>query len=248
MNVKLIRVADFEELSSTAAAIVEQQVLLNGHSVLGLATGSTPIGLYDKMMEGCRQRGVSYRNVQTINLDEYRGIGDGHPNSYRNFMDKHLFKGLDIPLSNTHIPEGRAVDVEAECRRYEALIDRIGPPDLQILGLGTNGHIGFNEPGTPENSVTHCVALTDSTRESNARFFASPEEVPTHAITMGIASILKSRKILLLASGTKKASAVKTFMEGDITDAFPASFLWKHPDVTLVADEEACRLVRAEGQ
>ncbi|MGO1059394.1 glucosamine-6-phosphate deaminase [Planococcus sp. FY231025] len=248
MNVKLIEVADFEELSSAAAAIVEQQVLSNSHFVLGLATGSTPIGLYEKMAEGFRQRGVSYRHVQTINLDEYRGLGDGHPNSYRSFMNEHLFKAIDIPHANTHIPDGRAVDVEAECRRYEALIDRIGPPDLQILGLGTNGHIGFNEPGTPEGSLTHCVALTDSTRENNARFFASPEEVPTHAITMGIASILKSRKILLLASGAKKAPAVMQFMERRITDSFPASFLWKHPDVTLIVDEEAYQLVREKRQ
>lgn len=248
MNVKLIEVADFEELSSAAAAIVEQQVLGNSHSVLGLATGSTPIGLYEKMAEGCRQRGVSYKNVQTINLDEYRGLGAGHPNSYRSFMNEHLFNAIDIPPANTHIPDGRAVEVEAECRRYEALIDRIGPPHLQILGLGTNGHIGFNEPGTPEDSVTHCVALTDSTRENNARFFASPEEVPTHAITMGIASILKSRKILLLASGAKKAPAVKRFMEQRITGSFPASFLWKHPDVTLIVDEEAYQLVREKRQ
>lgn len=248
MNVKLIQVADFEELSSTAAAIVEQQVLSDSHSVLGLATGSTPIGLYEKMMEGCRQRGVSYRNVQTINLDEYRGLAGSHPNSYRSFMKEHLFTGIDIPLANTHIPNGCAVQVEAECWRYEALIDRIGPPHLQILGMGTNGHIGFNEPGTSEYSITHCVALTDSTRENNARFFASPEEVPTHAITMGIASILKSRKILLLASGAKKAPAVKRFMEQRITDRFPASFLWKHPDVTLIVDEEAYRMVQTERQ
>jgi glucosamine-6-phosphate deaminase len=180
-------------------------------------------------------------------LDEYRGLGREHPNSYHAFMRKYLFDHIDIPMENVHLPDGEAVSVEAECGRYEALIDELGPPHLQILGLGTNGHIGFNEPGTPEDSLTHCVELEDSTRKSNARFFDSPDDVPTHAITMGIASILKSETILLLASGEKKAPGIKRLLSKDISADFPASYLWKHPNVTLIVDREAYQLVEGDG-
>lgn len=243
---KRIIVEDYEEMSSRAVEILEQQVSEDAHSVLGLATGSTPLGLYARMIEGHQKRGVSYEHVQTINLDEYRGINKNHPNSYRTFMFENLFKHLDISMGHTYIPNGQAHSVEEECQRYEALIDRIGPIDLQILGMGTNGHIGFNEPGTAENSLTHCIELDESTRKNNARFFESLEEVPTHAITMGIASILKSKKILLLASGEKKAQAVKTLLDRNISEQFPASFLWKHEDVTLIVDRDAYQLVEAE--
>ena len=243
---KLIRVENYEEMSSKAAQLVEQQIRDNSRSVLGLATGSTPLGLYEKLIEGVRERGISYRDVQTFNLDEYRGLSGQHPNSYRHFMNDKLFQYIDIQLENTYVPNGKALPVEEECRRYEAMIDEIGPPHLQILGMGTNGHIGFNEPGTPETSLTHCVKLELSTRNSNARFFSDRDEVPTHAITMGIESILKSEKILLLASGKKKAQAVKRFLEGCVSKDFPASFLWKHNDVTLIVDREAYGLVKAE--
>ena len=243
---KLIRVENYEEMSSRAAQLVEQQILENSHSVLGLATGSTPLGLYEKLIEGVRERDVSYRHVQTINLDEYCGLSGDHPNSYRHFMTEKLFRHIDIAPENSHIPNGKALPVEAECRRYEALVDEIGPPHLQILGMGTNGHIGFNEPGTPETSLTHCVQLEESTRTSNARFFSGRDRVPTHAITMGIQSILKSEKILLLASGKKKAQAVKRFLEGRVSKDFPASFLWKHNNVTLIVDSDAYGLAAAE--
>lgn len=245
---KVIVAEDFSAMSQKAAEIVEQQVEQNDHSVLGLATGSTPLGLYKKMIEGCRTRGISYENVRTINLDEYRGLNKNHSQSYRTFMYENLFKHLDISMKNTYIPNGQAHSVEEECRRYEALLDRIGPPQLQILGIGANGHIGFNEPGTPENSLTHCVELDDSTRENNARFFDSLDEVPTHAITLGIASILKSERIILLASGQQKAEAVKKLLEKNISENFPASFLWNHKDVTLIADKEAYQLVETERQ
>ena len=241
MNIHVVD--DFNVLSERAAEFGEQQILQNEHSVLGLATGSTPIGLYEKMIEGHRMRGISYRNVRTINLDEYIGLGKDHPNSYHTFMRKYLFDHIDIPLENTHLPDGEAVSIEAECARYEALIDELGPPHLQILGMGTNGHIGFNEPGSAEDSVTHCVELEASTRMSNARFFDSPEEVPTHAITMGIASILKSEAIVLLASGQKKAPGIKRLLTKRISPNFPASYLWKHPNVTLIVDREAYQLV-----
>lgn len=243
---KTIVVENYEEMSSRAAEILEQQVSENPHAVLGLATGSTPLGLYARMIEGHEQRGISYKHVQTFNLDEYLGINKNHPNSYRMFMLENLFKHLDISVSHTYIPNGQAHSVEEECRRYEALLDRIGPIDLQILGMGTNGHIGFNEPGTAEDSLTHCIELDESTRKNNARFFESLEEVPTHAITMGIASIMKSKKILLLVSGSEKAQAVKTLLEKKVSEEFPASFLWKHADVTLIADREAYHLVESE--
>ncbi|AQQ55236.1 glucosamine-6-phosphate deaminase [Planococcus lenghuensis] len=245
---KILNVANYEEMSSEAARLVEQEIQRRSNPVLGLATGSTPLGLYRELIEGFNSRGISYRNVRTVNLDEYRGLAKNHPNSYYQFMNKNLFHHLDIREENTYIPDGLARPVEAECRRYEALIDEIGPAHLQILGIGTNGHIGFNEPGTPEDSLTHCVSLAESTRKNNARFFDSPEQVPTHAITMGIASILKSDKIVLLASGTRKAQAVKTLLEGTIDTGFPASFLRKHPDVTLIADQEAFHLAKAEGK
>lgn len=240
---KLIRVENYEEMSKKAAQLVEQQVQDNDHSVLGLATGSTPLGLYEKLIEGVKERGISYQHVHTVNLDEYRGLAGTHPNSYHYFMNEKLFRHIDINLENTHIPNGKAMPVEEECKRYEALVNEIGPPDLQILGMGMNGHIGFNEPGTPEDSVTHCVLLEPSTRSSNARFFSDRDEVPTHAITMGIQSILKSKEILVLASGKNKAQAVKRLLERRIGENFPASFLWKHDHVTLIVDKEAYSLV-----
>lgn len=242
----IITVDNYSEMSKTAAQLVEQQISENHEAVLGLATGSTPLGLYEQMIKGHKERGISYQKVQTLNLDEYRGLSKTHPNSYYTFMCEKLFNQLDIPLENVHLPDGIAQPVEAECRRYEALFDKIGPPHLQILGMGTNGHIGFNEPGTPEHSLTHCVKLEDSTRANNARFFTSAEEVPTHAITLGIASILKSGKILLLASGQKKAKAVKRLLDQEISEAFPASFLWKHEDVTLIVDRDAYQLAQQE--
>jgi glucosamine-6-phosphate deaminase len=246
MNVQVFE--DFEELSREAAKIVEQQVREKSDSVLGLATGSTPIGLYQKMSEGVRTRGISYKEVQSINLDEYLGLDPKHPRSYHTFMDEHLFRHIDLPEKNRHLPNGEPDSVEEECLRYERLIDKIGPMDLQILGLGTNGHIGFNEPGTEADTETHCIELAASTREDNARFFGSVDEVPTHAITMGIHSILKSRQILLLASGKNKAEAVKTLLEKKITKEFPASFLWNHDNVTLMVDKEAYGLVEKERQ
>ena len=245
---KVVLVDNYDEMSSRAAGIVEEQILRNPRSVLGLATGSTPLGLYRKLAEGVQQRQISYKQVKTINLDEYRGLNRSHPNSYHKFMNDNLFDNLNIDMRHTYLPDGQASSIEEECRRYEALIDRIGPIHLQILGLGTNGHIGFNEPGTPEDSLTHCVELDESTRNNNSRFFSSLEEVPTHAITMGIASILKSDKILLLASGKKKGEAVKRLLEKQPNAGFPASFLWKHDDVTLIVDRDAYQLVEKERQ
>ena len=239
---------NYDEASEQAADLVEAQILENNQSVLGLATGSTPLGLYKRLIEGVTSRGISYKNVRTINLDEYIGLDKDHPESYHTFMAENLFNHIDISIDNTYIPDGTADSPEGECLRYEEIVDSVGPIDLQILGIGTNGHIGFNEPGTDLDSLTHVVELVASTRESNARFFPSIDEVPTHAITTGIKSILKSKKIILLASGKNKAEAVKTLLSKNVSESFPASYLWNHKDVTLLVDRDAYQLVQLKGQ
>lgn len=241
---KVVICANYDEVSVKAAQLVEAQILGNAHSVLGLATGSTPLGLYERLVEGVKLRGISYKNVCTINLDEYLGLDKGHPESYRTFMTENLFDKIDIVIGNTYIPDGTSDSAE-ECLRYEQVIDSVGPIDLQVLGIGRNGHIGFNEPGTDSNSLTHVVELVASTRESNARFFPSIDEVPTHAITTGIKSILKSKEIILLASGKDKAEAVRTLLNKDVTESFPASILWNHDNVTLIVDRDAYELVKS---
>ena len=183
--------------------------------------------------------------MRTINLDEYLGLDKGHPESYRTFMTENLFNKIDIVTENTYIPDGTPDSAEEECLRYEQVIDSVGPIDLQILGIGKNGHIGFNEPGTDSNSLTHVVELVASTRESNARFFPSIDEVPTHAITTGIKSILKSKEIILMASGKEKAEAVKILLSKDVNERFPASILWNHDNVTLIVDQDAYELVKS---
>ena len=245
---KVVIVENYDDMCDKAVEFVEQQVRENDRSIIGLATGSTPLGLYERMIEGHKKRGVSYKNIQTINLDEYIGIEQDHPESYHTFMNEKLFATIDIPSEQTHIPDGQAASLETECARYEEMIDQIGPVDLQILGIGENGHIGFNEPGTSVSTVTHIVELDASTRQSNARFFNSIDEVPTHAITMGIRSILKSNEIILLASGKKKAAAIKTLLSKTVSEQFPASILWKHSNVTLLVDRDAYELVDLERQ
>ncbi len=242
---KVIVCDNYDEVSEKAAQLVEAQILENDHSVLGLATGSTPLGLYERLVEGVTSRGISYKNVSTINLDEYLGLEKEHPESYQTFMSDNLFDKIDISIENTYIPDGTSDSAEEECLRYEQVIDSVGPIDLQILGIGKNGHIGFNEPGTDSNSLTHVVELVASTRESNARFFPSIDEVPTHAITTGIKSILKSKKIILMASGKNKAEAVKTLLSKDVNESFPASILWNHDNVTLIVDQDAYELVKS---
>ncbi|RDE31661.1 glucosamine-6-phosphate deaminase [Parageobacillus thermoglucosidasius] len=243
---RLIEAANYEEMCAKAANIIIFQVKEKTDSVLGLATGSTMMGVYKQLVEDHRQNGTSYRNVRTVNLDEYIGLAPDHPNSYRYYMNQYLFSHIDIPLSQTYIPNGASSDVEAECQRYEQLIESLGGIDLQILGIGRNGHIGFNEPGTPFSVPTHVVELAPSTRQANARFFPSLEEVPRQAITMGIATIMKSRHILLLASGTAKAAIMAKLFEETVTTDVPASVLHTHPNVTVIADREALSLVPDE--
>ena len=241
---KLIEVKDYHEMSQVAADYLLSKVKNSNKLTLGLATGGTPQGLYEALIDDHQHNGTSYQHVSSFNLDEYIGLSGKHPNSYYHFMNEHLFKHIDIKSENTHIPSGKAIDLEQECKAYDKKIDSHGGIDLQILGIGSNGHIGFNEPGTSFTSNTHIAPLTQSTREANARYFDSIDEVPTHAITMGISTIMKSKEILLLASGKSKQNALKKLVEGEITEDSPASILNRHDNVTVIADKEALAMVK----
>ncbi|CDQ21061.1 glucosamine-6-phosphate deaminase [Halobacillus karajensis] len=244
---KIIEVHNYDQLSKKACEIIEEQVMVKHDSVLGLATGSTPLGTYKELIAGYKEGRTDYRHVSTLNLDEYVGLGPQDPQSYRHFMNEQFFRSINVNLENTYIPNGKAVDLQDECERYEKVIEQVGPPDLQLLGIGENGHIGFNEPGTPFQSETHVVQLADSTRQANARFFQSMEDVPTMAVTMGIRSILKSKKIVLLASGERKAQAIDQLINGYLDEQFPASSLKEHSDITLIVDEDAYAEVKRKG-
>ena len=230
---------DYEAMSRKAAAIIAAQVIAEPDCLLGLATGSTPVGLYQALAAGCAAGDLDFSQVRSVNLDEYAGLDGTHEQSYRYFMDKNLFDHINIDKANTNVPDGRAADPAAECRRYDALIAELGPIDIQLLGLGRNGHIGFNEPADAFIGPTHVVELTQSTIDANARFFASADEVPKRALTMGVGAIMGARKILMVASGADKAAAVKAAFAGPITPQVPASILQLHPDVVLVGDKAA---------
>lgn len=233
---KIIKVSDYDELSRKAGEIVIEKVKKRSSPILGLATGSTPEGLYRFLINDYINNHTTYKHVKTFNLDEYVGLGPKNPNSYYYYMKTHLFNHIDILPENTHLPNGVCKDLIKECLDYECLIEQSGGIDLQILGIGINGHIGFNEPGTSFESPTHVVKLEQSTRLANSRFFTSFEETPTYAITMGISTILKSKEILLLVSGKEKASAFQRFLEGDVCEEFPCSMLKMHPNVTVIVD------------
>lgn len=240
---RVVKVANYEEMSQKAADCIIRQVKEKPDSVLGLATGGTVIGTYQLLAKDHQKNGTSYRQILTVNLDEYIGISSEHEQSYHFYMKKRLFDHIQIPPENTYLPDGQAEDLEEECKRYDERIESLGGIDLQLLGIGVNGHIGFNEPGTPFDSKTHIVELSESTRKANARFFNTLEEVPKKAITMGIETIMKSKKILLLASGLKKAPIIRKLFQEGITEEIPASVLKKHENVVLIADEEALSLV-----
>ncbi len=234
---KVIKAESYQELSDKAAEIVLQTVKSNPKAVLGLATGSTPIGLYKNMIKDHKKNGTSYKQVHTFNLDEYVGLGPDHPQSYAYFMREHLFDHIDIPAEQTFIPDGKAEDLEKECKEYEEKIKQYGGIDLLVLGIGPNGHIGFNEPGTPFTSRTHVVELTEETRKANSRFFDSIDEVPSQAISMGIGTIMESKKIILLIAGNK-AEAYQRLMDEEPNENMPATVLKNHPDVTVIVDRE----------
>lgn len=230
---------DYNAMSRRAAAVIAAQIVSKPDCVLGLATGSTPVGAYKQLIEWNKQGDLSFAEIHSVNLDEYYGLSPEHDQSYRYFMNTNLFDHVDIHKENTNVPSGLAADPAAECARYEQVVAGLGYADLQLLGLGRNGHIGFNEPCGDFPAATHMVDLTQSTIEANARFFASADDVPKQALTMGVGTIMKARKILVVASGADKADAVWKAFRGPITPEVPASILQFHPDVTLVGDESA---------
>ena len=236
---RIYQEADYDAMSRRTAAIIAAEVVRKPDCVLGLATGSTPVGAYRQLAAWSREGLLSFRSVSSVNLDEYKGLGPDHDQSYRYFMDRNLFDHVDICRDRTYVPDGLAADPEAECRRYDALVASLGGTDLQLLGLGHNGHIGFNEPGGVFVKETHVVDLTERTIEANARFFVNRDEVPRQALTMGIGTIMAARRVLVAVSGADKAEAVRLAFTGPITPAVPASILQLHPDVVLVGDTAA---------
>ena len=236
---KIIKAKDYEDMSRKAANIISAQVILKPDCVLGLATGSTPIGAYKQLAAWYEKGDVDFAEVSTYNLDEYRGLSHDDPQSYHYFMRENFFDHINIDLNNTHVPDGSNPDAAAACSEYDKIVAAAGYPDLQLLGIGNNGHIGFNEPADAFARETHCVNLTESTIDANKRFFESENDVPRQAYTMGIGSIMKARKILVVVSGEDKADALKATICGPITPQVPASILQLHNDVTIVADEAA---------
>ncbi len=239
MNVIITK--DYEAASSAAADVVIAVLKEKARTVLGLATGSTPEGLYRRLIEANKNGDVDFSKVISFNLDEYVGLAPDHPQGYRSFMNEKLFKHVNIKVENTHVPDGLSKALLKHCRQYEEMIKKAGGVDVQVLGIGRDGHIGFNEPGTSLGSRTHVTALTAETIEDNARFFASAEDVPRFAVTMGIGTILESRKCLLIATGANKADAVQAALEGPVTSQVAASALQLHPDSVFVLDEAAAR-------
>ena len=234
---KLIKTENYKELSRKAANILSAQVILKPNSVLGLATGSTPVGLYAQLAEWCAKGDVDFSQTRTVNLDEYAGLDAAHPQSYRFFMNQNLFSKININPANTNVPNGIAPDLDAECKQYDDLIAALGGIDVQLLGIGHNGHIGFNEPGNVFERATHVVDLTPSTIAANARFFDSPDEVPKQALTMGMGAIMLARKILLVVSGKDKSAILDKALNGPVTPEVPASLLQLHADLTVVTCE-----------
>ena len=236
---RIYRENDYCAMSRRGADIVAAQLLLHPDSVLGLATGFTPVGMYRELVERNHRGELDFSRARTVNLDEYVGLAPDHEQSYRYFMQKNLFDHVNINPDATHVPDGRAKCMETECHRYDQLIEDLGGVDLQVLGIGRNGHMGFNEPGDDFPLDTHVVELTDSTIDANARFFASRDQVPRKALSMGIRSIFQARRILLMACGREKADIVAAALKGPVTPRVPTSVLQLHPDVILVGDCEA---------
>lgn len=243
---RLIQTKDYREASRQVANIISAQVILKPDSVLGLATGSSPIGAYQQLIEWYNKGDVDFSRVRSVNLDEYVGLAPSHEQSYAYFMHHNFFDFINIKPENVHLPDGLDPDAEGQGEKYDALIRSLGGVDLQLLGIGRDGHIGFNEPCGEFVKGTHCVELTQDTREANARFFGSIDLVPKTAYTMGILDIMQARRVLMIASGSSKAAILKDAFWGPVTPQIPASILQLHPDFTLVADEEALAIVKQE--
>jgi glucosamine-6-phosphate deaminase len=245
MRIKVVK--GYEDMSREAARIIAHQIRSKPSSVLGLATGGTPVGTYRELIRMHKEEGLDFSKVVTFNLDEYYGLAPSHPQSYHYFMFQNLFNHVNIKPENIHIPDGLASDVEVFCRKYEEEIRRHGGIDLQLLGIGRDGHIAFNEPGSSLASRTRLVVLAEETIKDNARFFEREEDVPKFAISMGCGTILEARRILLLAEGIAKADAVAAFIEGPVSAQITASVLQLHPDVTVIVDEKAASKLRRLG-
>ena len=240
---RVYKVKNYNEMSKKAASVLAAQIVSDPEGTLGLATGSTPVGAYGYLRKWYQEGILDFTGIRTMNLDEYKGISRENSQSYYYFMKENLFDHVNIKEENTFIPDGEREDADAVCREYEALIRSTGGVGLQLLGLGRNGHIGFNEPGTPFTQRTHKVHLTESTIEANKRFFEKEEDVPRYAYSMGLQSIMDAKEIVLIAFGPKKIHAIKGLVEGPITEEVPASILQKHPKVTVICDEAAAALL-----
>ena len=239
MSIKVIVCENYEDMSRRAAALLAAQIKEKPTTVLGLATGSTPVGMYKELGRMCKEEGLDFSRVVTYNLDEYYPISPENDQSYRYFMNKNLFSLINIPLSSTHVPCGSASDAEKECAEYDRAIEAAGGIDLQVLGIGVNGHIGFNEPDDALIAATHVTPLTESTVDANSRFFASRDEVPRKALTMGMAPILQAKKIVMLITGANKREALSVLLSGKITTDCPASLLNVHKDTVVFCDRAA---------
>lgn len=243
-KLELLIVNDYAAMSYKAAQFLASQVILKPECVMGLATGSTPEGLYRELVKMYQMGLIDFEKVTAFNLDEYVGLEAEHPQSYKTYMYTHFFKHVNIALTQRHIPDGNAAQLDAECEAYDFAIKRAGGIDIQVLGIGRNGHIGFNEPDLKFEAQTHVVALDEKTIRDNARFFSANEQVPRYAISMGVKTIMQAQKIILLASGKEKAEAVYGMINGDITPTCPASVLQLHPNVTVICDTQAASLLK----
>lgn len=232
---KIITTKDYKDMSRQAANIVSAQIILEPKSVIGLATGKTPLGIYGTLIDWYNKNDIDFSDVRTVNLDEYCGLAPNDEHSYRYFMNRNFFDKINIKKENTYVPDGLASDFDLECQRYDELIDSLGGIDLQLLGIGHNGHIGFNEPGMAFEKMTHCVELTERTIQANSKYFESAEAMPRKALTMGIKSTMLAKKILLVADGEDKKDILRTALFGPVTPRVPASILQLHPCLTVVA-------------
>lgn len=239
----ICKASDYKDLSRKAANIIAAQMILKPDCTLGLATGSSPVGTYEQLIERFKDGDLDFSRITSVNLDEYKGLAPDNDQSYRYFMNTNLFNHVNVDKAHTFVPDGLEPDAEKACREYDEIIENVGGIDLQLLGLGHNGHIGFNEPADSFSKGTNCVDLTESTIEANKRFFESEADVPRQAYTMGIRTIMLAKKILVVVSGKDKAEILKKVVCGPVTPEVPASVLQLHPNVTIVADSEACSLL-----
>lgn len=239
----LIVVDNYEELSKVAAKEFAKVINEKPNAVLGLATGGSPVGMYKELIKMYENKELDFSNVTTVNLDEYVGLNPEHEQSYRHFMNENLFKHINVDITKTFVPNGLAEDLAAQCKEYDEKIKELGGIDVQLLGIGNNGHIAFNEPDTELSAGTHVISLTQNTIEANARFFDNIDDVPKTAITMGVGGIMKAKKIILIASGESKAEAIKGIFSGKITTENPASMLQMHRDAVVIVDKDAAKLL-----